>query len=61
LGGNVSQDNRCWCYRGGWNCYRAGGNICYADTPTAIDREHAIPGAYRCVSVNPSDSAPGRP
>jgi xanthine dehydrogenase YagS FAD-binding subunit len=35
IGGNVSQDTRCWYYRGGWNCYRAGGNICYADTPTA--------------------------
>ena len=35
LGGNVSQDARCWYYRGGWKCYRAGGNICFADTPTA--------------------------
>jgi len=58
LGGNVSQDTRCWYYRGGWKCYRAGGNICYADTPTAINREHAIFGADRCVAVNPSDSAP---
>src|SRR2546428_5232453 len=24
IGGNVSQDTRCWYYRGGWNCYRAG-------------------------------------
>jgi xanthine dehydrogenase YagS FAD-binding subunit len=58
IGGNVSQDTRCWYYRGGWNCYRAGGNICYADTPTAINREHAIFDADRCVAVNPSDSAP---
>ena len=58
IGGNVSQDTRCWYYRGGWNCYRAGGNICYADTPTAINREHAILGADRCVAVNPSDTAP---
>jgi xanthine dehydrogenase YagS FAD-binding subunit len=58
IGGNVSQDARCWYYRGGWNCYRAGGNICFADTPTAINREHAILGADRCVAVNPSDSAP---
>jgi xanthine dehydrogenase YagS FAD-binding subunit len=58
LGGNVSQDTRCWYYRGGWNCYRAGGNICYADTPTAINREHAIFDADRCVAVNPSDTAP---
>jgi xanthine dehydrogenase YagS FAD-binding subunit len=58
IGGNVSQDTRCWYYRAGWTCYRAGGNICYADTPTAINREHAILGADRCVAVNPSDTAP---
>lgn len=58
LGGNVSQDARCWYYRGGWKCYRAGGNVCFADTPTAVNREHAILGADRCVAVNPSDSAP---
>jgi len=58
LGGNVSQDTRCWYYRSGWDCYRAGGNICYADTPTAINREHAIFDADRCVAVNPSDTAP---
>jgi xanthine dehydrogenase YagS FAD-binding subunit len=58
LGGNISQDTRCWYYRSGWSCYRAGGNICYADTPTAINREHAILEADRCVAVNPSDTAP---
>jgi xanthine dehydrogenase YagS FAD-binding subunit len=58
IGGNVSQDTRCWYYRSGWTCYRAGGNICYADTPTAINREHAILDADRCVAVNPSDTAP---
>jgi len=58
LGGNISQDTRCWYYRSGWSCYRAGGNICYADTPTAINREHAILGADRCVAVSPSDTAP---
>jgi xanthine dehydrogenase YagS FAD-binding subunit len=58
LGGNVSQDARCWYYRAGWPCYRAGGNICYADTPEGRNREHAILHADRCVAVNPSDSAP---
>ena len=58
IGGNVSQDTRCWYYRAGWPCYRAGGNICYADTPTGRNREHAILDAERCVAVNPSDSAP---
>jgi xanthine dehydrogenase YagS FAD-binding subunit len=58
IGGNVSQDTRCWYYRGGWPCYRAGGNICYADTPEGRNREHAILHADRCVAVNPSDTAP---
>jgi xanthine dehydrogenase YagS FAD-binding subunit len=58
LGGNVSQDTRCWYYRSGWTCYRAGGNTCYADTPTAVNREHAILHASRCVAVSPSDTAP---
>jgi xanthine dehydrogenase YagS FAD-binding subunit len=58
IGGNVSQDTRCWYYRSGWPCYRAGGNICYADTPEGRNREHAILHADRCVAVNPSDSAP---
>src|SRR5258708_10689356 len=58
LGGNVSQDTRCWYYRGGWTCYRAGGNICYADTPTSVNREHAIFDADRCVAVNPPATPP---
>ena len=58
IGGNVSQDTRCHYYRAGWPCYRAGGNICYADTPTAVNREHAILEADRCVAVSPSDTAP---
>jgi xanthine dehydrogenase YagS FAD-binding subunit len=58
LGGNVSQDTRCWYYRAGWPCYRAGGNVCYANTPTSLNREHAILGADRCVAVSPSDTAP---
>ena len=58
IGGNVSQDTRCWYYRDGWTCYRAGGNICYASPPTAMNREHCILGGSRCVAVNPSDTAP---
>ncbi len=57
LGGNVSQDTRCWYYRRGLSCYRAGGNICYADSPEGMNREHAIFGASRCVAVSPSDTA----
>ena len=58
IAGNLVQDTRCWYYRGGWPCYRAGGNTCYASAPTAMNREHAIMETSRCVAVSPSDSAP---
>ncbi len=58
LGGNLCQDARCWYYRQGLTCYRAGGNVCYADTPQGINREHCLFGASRCVAVTPSDTAP---
>ncbi len=58
LGGNVCQDTRCWYYRYGLSCYRAGGNTCYANTPVGINREHCLFGASRCVAVTPSDTAP---
>jgi xanthine dehydrogenase YagS FAD-binding subunit len=57
LGGNICQDTRCWYYRGGVDCYRAGGNMCYADTPEGQNREHAVFNASRCVAVTPSDTA----
>ncbi len=57
LGGNLCQDTRCWYYRSGVDCYRAGGNMCYADTPEGQNREHALFGASRCVAVQPSDTA----
>lgn len=57
LGGNLVQDARCWYYRRGLACYRAGGNLCYADTPQGMNREHAVFGASRCVAVSPSDTA----
>jgi xanthine dehydrogenase YagS FAD-binding subunit len=58
LGGNVAQDVRCWYYRRGLTCYRAGGNLCYADTPEGQNREHALFNGSRCVAVTPSDTAP---
>jgi xanthine dehydrogenase YagS FAD-binding subunit len=58
LGGNICQDTRCWYYRSGMDCYRAGGNTCYADTPEGMNREHCLFGANRCVAVSPSDTAP---
>ncbi|MFK7863125.1 MAG: xanthine dehydrogenase family protein subunit M [Pseudohongiellaceae bacterium] len=58
LGGNISQDVRCWYYRRGLSCYRAGGNLCYADTPEGMNREHSLFEASRCVAASASDTAP---
>ena len=58
LGGNVSQDVRCWYYRRGLSCYRAGGNLCYADTPQGMNSEHAMFDQSRCVAAGASDTAP---
>ncbi|MEE2781868.1 MAG: xanthine dehydrogenase family protein subunit M [Pseudomonadota bacterium] len=58
IGGNVCQDTRCWYYRDGLDCYRAGGTKCFADTPQGMNREHCLFGADRCVAVSPSDTAP---
>ncbi len=57
LGGNLTQDTRCWYYRRGLDCYRAGGNICYANSTESMNREHSVFGASRCVAVSPSDTA----
>jgi xanthine dehydrogenase YagS FAD-binding subunit len=58
IGGNVSQDVRCWYYRRGLSCYRAGGNLCYADTPQGMNREHSLFEASRCVAASATDTAP---
>jgi xanthine dehydrogenase YagS FAD-binding subunit len=55
VGGNLCQDTRCWYYRGGVDCYRAGGNSCFADSPQGQNREHCLFGANRCIAVSPSD------
>ncbi len=58
IGGNAAQDTRCWYYRAGLPCYRAGGNTCFADTPQGVNREHALFESDRCVAVSVSDTAP---
>src|SRR5262249_25555569 len=58
IGGNASQDARCWYYRAGLPCYRAGGNTGFAGTPEGGSRGHALFDSDRCVAVTPSDTAP---
>lgn len=58
IGGNIAQHARCWYYRSGQPCYRAGGRECFADSPDSINREHALFGVGACAAVSPSDLAP---
>src|SRR5258708_37137273 len=58
IGGNASQDARCWHYRSGLPGYRAGGNPCFADTPQGVHRGHALFDSERCVAGPPSKTAP---
>jgi xanthine dehydrogenase YagS FAD-binding subunit len=58
IGGNIAQHSRCWYYRSGLPCYRAGGDDCFARNPESVSREHALFDAGRCMAVNPSDVAP---
>ena len=58
IGGNVCQDARCWYYRCGVSCYRAGGNHLLRRHAGGQNREHALFDANRCIAVTPSDTAP---
>ena len=58
IGGNGAQRARCWYYRAGLPCWRAGGDGCFAQNRDSVNREHAIFDRGDCVAVNPSDIAP---
>lgn len=56
VGGNLTQEPRCWYYRGAHPCWLKGGRMCYA--AVGENGKHAILGAGTCNSVQPSDLAP---
>ncbi len=56
IGGNLCQKSRCWYFRGGYNCSRKGGEMCYA--LGGQNQYHCIFGGGACVYVHPSDTAP---
>lgn len=58
LAGNLCQANRCWFYRGGFACFKRGGNTCPCYAVTGDHRYyHAIVDAGRCQAITPSDLA----
>ncbi|HYP18441.1 MAG TPA: FAD binding domain-containing protein, partial [Chloroflexia bacterium] len=59
IGGNLLQQTRCWYYRGPYDCWLKGGDVCYARG--GENEYHSIfataPEESRCVSAHPSDPA----
>ncbi|HSA56947.1 MAG TPA: xanthine dehydrogenase family protein subunit M [Gemmatimonadaceae bacterium] len=55
LGGNLCQRPRCWYFRGGLPCLKAGGAECFA--LHGENQHHAILGGGPCYIVHPSDPA----
>lgn len=53
LGGNLLQQVRCWYYRGDFQCWLKGGDICHARD--GRNEYHAILDQSPCVAVYPSD------
>ncbi len=55
IGGNLNQDSRCPYYRGPFNCWLKGGEICFMREGGLANREGAVVGYHECVHVHPSD------
>jgi xanthine dehydrogenase YagS FAD-binding subunit len=56
IGGNLCQYNRCWYFRGPFQCWLKHGAICFA--LEGENKNHAIFGGGPCYSIHPSDTAP---
>ncbi len=56
VGGNLLQRNRCWYFRGPYDCWMKGGAECFARE--GENKYQAIFDEGPCVAVHPSDLAP---
>ena len=56
VGGNLLQRNRCWYFRGPYDCWLKGGDRCFARD--GENKYAAIFDQSPCVAVHPSDLAP---
>jgi CO/xanthine dehydrogenase Mo-binding subunit/CO/xanthine dehydrogenase FAD-binding subunit len=58
VAGNLCQQNRCWFFRNGFDCYKRGGPTCPCYAVLGDHRfYHAAVDAHRCQAVTPSDLA----
>lgn len=58
IAGDLSQEKRCWFFRSGAQCYKAGGMSCPCYAVLGDNRLHSILGAGRCAAPCVADAAP---
>ncbi|MGI9480546.1 MAG: molybdopterin cofactor-binding domain-containing protein [Hyphomicrobiaceae bacterium] len=58
IAGDLSQEKRCWFFRSGAQCYKAGGISCPCYAVLGDNRYHSILGAARCAAPCVADAAP---
>ena len=58
IAGDLSQEKRCWFFRSGAQCYKAGGTSCPCYAVLGDNRHHSIMGAGRCAAPCVADAAP---
>ena len=58
IAGDLSQEKRCWFFRSGAHCYKAGGMTCPCYAVLGDNRHHSIMGAGRCAAPCVADAAP---
>jgi CO/xanthine dehydrogenase Mo-binding subunit/CO/xanthine dehydrogenase FAD-binding subunit len=58
IAGDLSQEKRCWFFRSGVQCYKAGGMSCPCYAVLGDNRHHSILGAGRCAAPCVADAAP---
>jgi len=58
LAGDLSQEKRCWFFRNGAQCFKAGGMSCPCYAVLGDNRHHSILGAARCAAPCVADAAP---
>jgi CO/xanthine dehydrogenase FAD-binding subunit len=58
IAGDLSQEKRCWFFRSGAQCYKAGGVTCPCYAVLGDNRHHSILGAGRCAAPCVADAAP---
>lgn len=58
IAGDLSQEKRCWFFRSGVQCYKAGGMTCPCYAVLGDNRHHSLIGAGRCAAPCVADAAP---